>query len=193
MTVSRILLAVFPLILFWVGMTSQQFYIEGDSYLGNQLLSMAILGGGLYALFIDTRNEAQEDDAAVLKQELQESHDRNLFLDCELRAAFMEKYAKPVSIHVATPNAGYVYLLKEINGVHYKIGRASNPQDRLRTFNVKLPYQVEYVCLIPTIDMYSLERHLHRQYTEKRVNGEWFALSDEDVASIIALAQEAEG
>lgn len=84
---------------------------------------------------------------------------------------------------------GYVYLL---NGVHdpklFKIGRTNNPDNRLRTFNVKLPFPVEYVCVIKTTDMYATERRLHGKFAAKRINGEWFELDAAEVGYIKALA-----
>lgn len=83
---------------------------------------------------------------------------------------------------------GYVYLLRSTTG-YYKIGRTVNPDDRLTTFSVKLPFEVEYECVIQTHDRYGLEKALHTYYMDKRINGEWFALTVEDVAFIKGLAQ----
>lgn len=87
---------------------------------------------------------------------------------------------------------GYVYLLREINGLHYKIGRAKDPSDRKRVFTVKLPYQVEYECLIKTDNAPALEKRLHRKFAKKRANGEWFALEPADVEYIKSLTGGAE-
>ena len=77
--------------------------------------------------------------------------------------------------------AGFVYIVDEINGPHYKIGRTSNPYDRLKTFEVKLPYKVEYNMLIETNDMYALEYKLHNIFSDKHADGEWFTLSQDDL------------
>jgi hypothetical protein len=82
---------------------------------------------------------------------------------------------------------GYVYLVKEVNGTHHKIGRTAQPDNRLKTFNVKLPYQVKYHHLIRTSDMYRLERELHTHFADKRVDGEWFTLTDDDIQYICSL------
>lgn len=82
---------------------------------------------------------------------------------------------------------GYVYLLKMVNGGHYKIGRTRKPQNRLEVFGVKLPFPVEYECLIATRDMYQLERDLHQRFAAQRVNGEWFLLSSQDIEYIKSL------
>lgn len=83
--------------------------------------------------------------------------------------------------------AGYVYLLQSSTG-HYKIGRTRNPEDRLRTFGVMLPFEVEYVCVIQTPDMFKLESDLHNLFSQKRVSGEWFSLDNTDVDHIKGLA-----
>ena len=82
-----------------------------------------------------------------------------------------------------TAKAGYVYLLQSPTNA-YKIGISKRPDDRLRTFSVKLPFEISYVCLIATQDMYGLETKLHAQFADKRINGEWFALDDADVEYI---------
>ena len=88
---------------------------------------------------------------------------------------------KPNSRH------GFVYLLQSASGF-YKIGRTSNPSNRLATFEVRLPFEVNFIALIETVDMFTLERELHNQFESKRGNGEWFALSAEDVAHIQSIA-----
>lgn len=82
--------------------------------------------------------------------------------------------------------AGYVYLLRAHSGL-YKIGFTKNPDHRIETFSVKLPFEVEFEALINTDNMHQLERGLHVMFDDKRVNGEWFNLSPEDVAYIKSL------
>ncbi len=86
--------------------------------------------------------------------------------------------------------AGYVYLLKSMSG-YYKIGRTKNPKNRLATFSVKLPFEVEFEHVIECRDMYRLEKSLHSHFAERRVNGEWFDLSADDVAYIKSIGGEA--
>jgi hypothetical protein len=83
---------------------------------------------------------------------------------------------------------GYVYLLQSPTGA-YKIGCTSDPDNRAKTFGVKLPFEVDFIALLQTSDMPSLESRLHRQFKEKRVNGEWFALDPADVEYIKGLAK----
>ena len=82
--------------------------------------------------------------------------------------------------------AGYVYVLKQVGGTHYKIGHTSNPDKRKHTFDVKLPFAVEFDILLKTDDRYTLEAQLHAHFAAKRVQGEWFALDDNDLAYIKA-------
>jgi regulator of replication initiation timing len=84
---------------------------------------------------------------------------------------------------------GYVYLLRVYNSENlYKIGRTHNPDNRLRTFNVKLPFPVAYEHLIQTDDMYQLESELHARYAQHRQNGsEFFTLTQTDIDTINQL------
>lgn len=83
--------------------------------------------------------------------------------------------------------AGFVYLIRGVNGA-YKIGKTKNPQKRISTLNVKLPFEIEPVCIIQTDDMNNLEAQLHYQFNEKRGNGEWFELDTADIEYIKGLA-----
>lgn len=103
----------------------------------------------------------------------------------EAKEPVKPKREKP---QVARDPSGYVYLLQSPTGT-YKIGRTKNPADRMHTFSVKLPFEVEYVCVIPTDDRFTLERTLHRKFKAQRVNGEFFRLSPEDVEYIKGLAK----
>lgn len=82
---------------------------------------------------------------------------------------------------------GFVYLLQSDTGF-YKIGRTKNPKSRSKTFGVQLPFEVKFIATIATPDMHSLEAELHAHFASKRVNGEWFNLSPEDVGYIKSLA-----
>ncbi len=52
------------------------------------------------------------------------------------------------------------------------------------TFSVKLPFEVEYEHLIGCRDANQAEKWLHKIFESKRINGEWFTLTDEDVSWI---------
>lgn len=105
---------------------------------------------------------------------------KNKALDTQFRLSKKAKVNKPAEIK------GWVYLLKSPLGA-FKIGRTKNPNDRLKTFKTSLPFEVEYLHLIETPDMVGLEQVLHLRYHNKRVNGEWFNLSPDDVAYIKGL------
>lgn len=92
--------------------------------------------------------------------------------------------------------SGYVYLLKAHKPFEecYKIGRTKEPKNRLREFGVKLPYKVTPLLVTKAEDMFAEEAWLHRQFTDSRVDGEWFKLSEADVIATRAyyLAIEAD-
>lgn len=84
---------------------------------------------------------------------------------------------------------GYVYLLQGQKG-YYKIGRTVDPNDRYRTFKLKLPFDVDYLHLIPCRNRFAAEGRLHRCFDHRRVTGsEWFRLSLDDVALIKSIKE----
>ena len=74
---------------------------------------------------------------------------------------------------------GFVYLIK--SGRHFKIGKANSVEARHRQLKIQLPQAAEVVHRIKTDDPYGIESYWHRRFADKRLNGEWFALSAEDV------------
>lgn len=71
----------------------------------------------------------------------------------------------------------YTYILKSHD--LYKIGKAINVEKRIKEFSTGNPS----IELIKTIDG-NCESYLHRKYKDKRVVGEWFQLTVEDIDEI---------
>lgn len=81
---------------------------------------------------------------------------------------------------------GYIYIIKADTG-HYKIGRSKNVPGRMKLFTVNLPFKFEIINHFPCEDMTETEKDLHGIYYNKRVNGEWFSLLEEDVRFLEAI------
>lgn len=76
---------------------------------------------------------------------------------------------------------GYVYLLKHGSRREYKIGKTNNPIRREGEIGVELPQRLEPIHVITTDDPAGIESYWHRRFAEKRLKGEWFALTPNDV------------
>jgi hypothetical protein len=83
---------------------------------------------------------------------------------------------------------GFIYLVKAITpDTHYKIGLSKDPVTRIDNMGIKLPFPIEPIHTFKTNDMHVIETYLHQKYANKRLNGEWFELSEQDVADICAV------
>jgi hypothetical protein len=74
---------------------------------------------------------------------------------------------------------GAVYMLR--HGKHYKIGKSFRVPQRHREIAIELPEKPEFVHLIKTDDPAGIEAYWHKRFHAKHTNGEWFALTREDV------------
>ena len=80
---------------------------------------------------------------------------------------------------------GFVYVIKLGETGFFKIGRSNNPDRRIwKEISPVLPVEPEIILTIETGDMVKLEKKLHQRFADKRQNGEWFTLSDEDIKEI---------
>jgi Meiotically Up-regulated Gene 113 (MUG113) protein len=80
---------------------------------------------------------------------------------------------------------GYIYVIYWHG--YYKIGQAVRPDQRVKDIGNMHPVKPTLVHLIPTDSMNRLEQHLHKWFAGKRVSGEWFNLSNEDIQRIKAV------
>jgi hypothetical protein len=80
---------------------------------------------------------------------------------------------------------GFVYLLKGENGL-YKIGRSKTPDVRINIITKAIaPSDIKTVHTAFYPDCYKAESDLHKLFANKRVRGEWFELSNEDIMVIL--------
>jgi hypothetical protein len=76
-------------------------------------------------------------------------------------------------------DSGHVYVVKSPYG--YKIGKSKNLRERTRMFGVKLPFPIEVVLTGWYEDYSEAEIRFHQQFAHKRLEGEWFDLSQTDL------------
>lgn len=101
----------------------------------------------------------------------------------------LEQTSRPVTQYAKPPRSkkhGFVYLIRSTNG-EYKIGKTKNMTKRMGWFGISLPFKVETIHTIECDDMDEVETSLHNRFADKRLNGEWFALSESDVEEIKSL------
>ena len=86
---------------------------------------------------------------------------------------------------------GFVYLINEEGTDNYKIGitRSKNEKRRKKTLQTGNSQKLNTIYAFKTEYPYRLETMLHTFYANKRGNGEWFQLSDNEVMSFMSLCE----
>lgn len=79
---------------------------------------------------------------------------------------------------------GYVYFVQEYMTGSFKIGKTKHIDRRMNVFNVKLPFENKLIFLIKSADHHQTEIAFHQHFSVKRLEGEWFSLTREDLAWI---------
>lgn len=80
----------------------------------------------------------------------------------------------------------YVYLMKDTTNNFHKIGISSKPKYRERTLQSEKPtIELTFSKVFPLRTIAeNMEKTLHESFSDKRIRGEWFELSDDDVEHI---------
>ena len=71
------------------------------------------------------------------------------------------------------------YFLRDINTGHIKIGKSTNVDERIKNFRVINP-SIELMTVVNK----DIELELHDEYEHKRITGEWFDLTENDLNNI---------
>lgn len=83
-----------------------------------------------------------------------------------------------------------VYLIRAANNL-IKIGIAKDVSQRLQQLDTMSPLPLDLIATLDTTSARRLERKLHERFAHKRVRGEWFGLSDEDIAWVLMFYDNA--
>lgn len=73
-----------------------------------------------------------------------------------------------------------VYLIQAANGL-VKIGIAGDVHKRLNSLNTASPVELSIIFYFKPKDAAITENYLHGVFMDRRVKGEWFNLSNEDI------------
>ena len=77
--------------------------------------------------------------------------------------------------------SGYVYAISDTSG-GIKLGLAENPDDRVKQLQTGNKEQLTIIYRLYVEDMKHAEDSLHLIFAGRRVNGEWFKLTEQEVA-----------
>lgn len=97
------------------------------------------------------------------------------------------EFAAGAATGVSTSNStgsigGYVYVIRSPYG--FKIGKTVNIRSRTRLFEVRLPFPISVEHYAWFDDYSKAERMFHEMYFHKRLEGEWFDLTQSDLDRI---------
>jgi len=90
--------------------------------------------------------------------------------------------------------AGSVYIFGSNEHKFFKIGYGNTPFQRMSDYkSSKLPFSIEMLHVIPCDNKVKAEAELHRLFHDKRTNGEWFRLDENDIEKILGLKKYVNG
>lgn len=75
--------------------------------------------------------------------------------------------------------SGHVYLLKHHDA--YKIGKSIDVTRRYKEIKTQMPHEMDEIHAIETDDPSGIEAYWHNRFKDKRLKGEWFKLTPEDI------------
>lgn len=95
--------------------------------------------------------------------------------------------------HQGKGEAGFAYVIGDLQIGIYKIGCSRNPKNRLSQIGKLIgPLELELICTVSTDDKRRTERKLHARFSDKRKRGEWFLLNQDDIDWIKSMNESKE-
>ena len=91
-----------------------------------------------------------------------------------------------VTRRLSADDGGFVYLIREEFMGLVKIGVSTDPSARLQDLQVSCPQRLDLVAVIQSDHPKQTEAKLHVEFESKHYRGEWFRLSEEDIAAFQA-------
>ena len=78
---------------------------------------------------------------------------------------------------------GYVYVFHQLGTTYYKIGYTTKEsvKDRFISFKMYAPNGGEIISVIESENPSRLEKEMHLKFSDKRLNGEFFSLNENDI------------
>ncbi|MBN3555767.1 GIY-YIG nuclease family protein [Fictibacillus nanhaiensis] len=76
---------------------------------------------------------------------------------------------------------GYVFFVQDHQTGNFQIGKTTQLDKRNNRFTVNLPFKNELIYLVKSGNHHQTEAAFHDYFTNKRVHGEWYTLSSEDL------------
>jgi hypothetical protein len=102
---------------------------------------------------------------------------------CELCQNLLASHGKS-----GTPDmVGYAYIIGNRDFKIYKIGFSSKPNSRIGYAQNQVPFDVSLIHTIATNEKDTAEKFIHSIFSDGRLRGEWFRLTDEQVKSIKSI------
>jgi len=86
--------------------------------------------------------------------------------------------------------SGYVYLIGNPIFNWYKIGKSVTPEVRIKDIGILLPFKIKVMSVWKAENHHLMESTLHDIYQSKRINGEWFEFTGDDIGKIIESIPE---
>jgi DNA modification methylase len=84
---------------------------------------------------------------------------------------------------------GSIYFIKHKNVSPIKIGFSNNanPYLRIESYKTGSPYGIDVLGFFSVKNAAEVEKKLHKKYQNKRVNGEWFDITIDDVKNELLI------
>ena len=81
----------------------------------------------------------------------------------------------------------FLYLIQHKEITEYtKIGYTTDIDKRIKSLQTASPTGIKLIYLVESDYAYKMEQSLHKQYSSKNSNLEWFKLNDNDIKNVIS-------
>lgn len=170
---------------FWCEYKVKGFPYRFEFYTQHIDESVQIAGQKAIVRFLEDCGVSKIDNASdLIGAEFNIVAARSIDVNMDIRKKHDGRHV-PLEARLRAAGCVYVISYRDTDDAICKIGRANDPERRLKQLSTSNPYALKLDAVFATPDSTAVESSAHFHFSDRRMNGEWFAVPPHEAVAFV--------